>query len=55
MATMGKPLNNKSFYAASNGASGAPDIAMPPLDHLQLHNQLQILMVKSASITTTTF
>lgn len=33
MATMGKPLNNKSFYAASNGASGAPDIAMPPLDH----------------------
>ena len=29
----GKPLNNKSFYANSQGASGAPDIAMPPLDH----------------------
>jgi hypothetical protein len=33
MATMSKPLNNKSFYAASNGAQGAPDIAMPPLDY----------------------
>ena len=29
----GKPLNNKSFYANSQGASGAPEIAMPPLDH----------------------
>jgi len=30
---IGKQLNNKSFYANSQGASGAPDIAMPPLDH----------------------
>lgn len=29
----GKPLNNKSFYANSQGAPGAPEIAMPPLDH----------------------
>lgn len=28
----GKQLNNKSFYANSQGASGAPDIAMPPLN-----------------------
>lgn len=32
MSTQGKSLNSKSFYANSQGASGAPNIEMPPLD-----------------------